>query len=116
MPRKHHSRTLHLSTHEDYAQQPNQGALQDGAVEANEMSAKIINQLKVLEDEVAKHDDELDALNAKLTILDSTVTPKYIVSEKYHTWYIVQRWRDLPKADWKAHCGWRYIWHERLRN
>ena len=57
---------------------------------------------------MAKHDDALDALNDKLKILDATITPKYIVSEKYHKWHIVQRWHDIPKADWKSYCGWRY--------
>ena len=47
-------------------------------------------------------------LNQKLKIVDSVLTPKYIISEKYKKWHICQQYRDLPAKEWKAVCGWKY--------
>ena len=61
-----------------------------------------------MESEVAKHDDDLELMNKKLAILDSAVSPKYIIGDKHKKWHITQRWQDVPVSGWRALCGWRY--------
>ena len=72
------------------------------------MSDAVTKILKQMEEEVVKHDDELEAMHKKLAILDSKVSPKYIISDQYKTWHITQKWQDVPAAGWRALCGWRY--------
>ena len=48
------------------------------------LSKNVMDQIAAMEVEVAAHDDELEKLNKRLKIVDDVLTPKYIISEKYH--------------------------------
>ena len=61
-----------------------------------------------METEVAKHDDDLEAMNKKLATLDSTVSPKCLIRDKYKKWHSTQEWQDVPAAGWRALRGWKY--------
>ena len=83
-------------------------ALTDEAEGLKKFSIKAMEQLKILEVEVAKHDQDLEDMNAKLAIFDSKLTPKYVISDKYQKWHICQKWQDVPSKEWRTLCGWRY--------
>ena len=70
-------------------------ALTDEAHGLKRICTKAMQQLKKLEEEVAKHDQDLEDMNAKLAIFDSKLTPKYIINDKYQKWHICQKWQEL---------------------
>ena len=65
----------------------------------------MLQQIQAMEQEVMKHDDDLELMNKKLAILDTMASPKYLISDKYNKWHITQQWQDTPAASWRALCG-----------
>ena len=61
-----------------------------------------------LKDDMSKQDAEIANVREKLGILSDLTTPKYIVSNKYGKWHISLQYHDLPAAEWRVRCGWRY--------
>ena len=76
--------------------------------ELNVISIKAMKQIEDLKRDMLSQDARLEDLKTKLALLDDLTTPKYIVSEKYKKWHVCLQFHDLPVAEWRVRCGWRY--------
>ena len=61
-----------------------------------------------LRKEVANHDQELQDLNIKLAIMDEITSPKFAIRGKYKKRHIRYQYHEVPRAEWRVLCGWRY--------
>ena len=66
---------------------------------------KVLDETKAIEEKLTL---EIDGLAAQLKDLQDDVNPLYVVSEKYNQWHRTRPWRDLPRSEWRAWCGWPY--------
>ena len=72
------------------------------------LNSKVLKQLDDMAKEVERQEQELADLSHKLEIVDTKVSPPYIISAKYKKWHICLYWHDSAAEEWKTKCGWRY--------
>ena len=78
------------------------------ASKIKQLSTKVLKKLDMMTTEIEKHDRDLNEMAEKCAILDATVTPKYVLSDKYKKFHIALAWQDTPVKEWKCRCGWKY--------
>ena len=84
----------------------------DEKLESELQAARIgdtaLAKLKVLETETARQHEELQKVCRKIQEIEDVKYPRYIISEKYRKWHVVESWEGIERQDWKTKCGWRY--------
>ena len=71
-------------------------------------SDKTMKQLEDLRRTATKQEEELEAMQTQLKIVEAAAIPRYIVSDKYPKWHVTLAHVDVPVKLMKTHSGWAY--------
>ena len=74
----------------------------------NKFKDQVTSDLNILQNDVKRHDNEVERLAKDVFATAVTDYPKFIISDKYQMWHTVHDYRQQCRAEWKTSCGWAY--------
>ena len=80
----------------------------EAELQASRIGDAALAKLKELEIESDRQQEEIQKVCRKIQEIEDEKHPRYIISDKYRKWHVVEKWEGIDRLDWKTKCGWRY--------
>ena len=71
-------------------------------MKADKLTDKALEELKELEEESKRHHQEMQAVCRKIKDMEDEINPRYIISDEYKKWHVVDKWPGVPR---RHHLG-----------